>query len=402
MNALKQAEPRLVDPGIPGMADVMAPLTFVGAMGWDALSARVRYLRYKPSTSLVAGLELVDSAGRTSFAQAVAMSAGGHHKLEKISWRGASDDVGRGAVVDVERCVALADVTADRHLPGVRHFLRDHHAVEPLLYKPGRRWAGTYHGRFAREMVKVHRPDSAMNHARGFSVLGHLPVAEVTKVNPKRGLVHTRWVPGTPLDALPVALGTPRLRGVGELLAGIHASSPVQGMGTVDVVQTTEAAVAAIRAIAPGHAALAQATSEGILGQLGGRGEVRVVHGDFSADQVIVRPDLAGSGEEPMAQQAPVTVIDLDRVGLDDPLADLGCWYSFHVADPLHGTDVEEVLAPLLEGYEARAGAVDRDRLRVHCAHQVLMRAAEPFRQHQPDWPAQVNRLVSLAGSLLW
>lgn len=250
-------------------------------------------------------------------------------------------------------------------------------------------------------MVKVHRPDSAMNHARGFSVLGHLPVAEVTKVSPHRGLVHTRWVPGTPLDALPASLGMPRLREVGDLLAAIHDSSPIRGMEPVDVQRKTADAVAAIRAIAPGHASLAQVTAERILGHLGRRRELRVVHGDFSADQVIIRPDLAEGDEASDPGQAPVTVIDLDRVGLDDPLADLGCWYSFEVADASNEVDVEMVLAPLLEGYEDRVGDVDRDRLRAHCAHQVLMRASEPFRQHQPDWPGEVQRLVVLAGSLL-
>lgn len=402
MAAPRQAETGVVDPAIPGMAQLLTPLRFVRDMGWEAASARIRYVRYKPSTSLVAGVELVDTAGTKSFAQAVAMGSDGGHKLEKILMRGGEDDVGRGAVVDTHRGLALVDASADRHLPGVRHFLRAHHAVTPLLYKPGRRWAGKYHGPTSSEMVKVHRPDSSMNHARGFSVLGHLPVAEVTRVRPRWGLVHTRWVPGTPLDAVPADLGPARMGEIGDLLARIHSSSPIRGMLPVDVAEKTWAAIAAIRAIAPDDAHLAEGTAQRVLQELGEERVMRVVHGDFSADQVIVRPDLAHSDEPPLPGQAPVTVIDLDRVGLDDPLADLGCWYSFHVADPSHGTDVDEALAPLLEGYENIGGAVDRDRLRLHCVHQVLLRAAEPFRRHQPDWPAQVHRLVSLAGSLSW
>ena len=402
MPVVKQAEPRVSDPGIPGISALLAPLGFVREMGWQAASARIRYVRYKPSTSLVAGLELVDEAGVTSFAQAVAMGTDGGDKLAKIALRGSQDDVGRGAVVDMERGLALADATADRHLPGVRRFLRGHHAVTPLLYKPGRRWAGRHPGSTEPEMVKIHRPDAVLRHTLGSSVLGHLPVAEITRARLRRGIVHTRWVPGTPLDTLPADLGAPRLGEVGELLARIHASSPIQGMHPVDVAGKTEAAVAAIRAIAPAHAAAAQDAAHRILAEMGEPDALRVVHGDFSADQLIVRPDLAMLDDDPLPGQAPVTVIDLDRVGLDDPLADLGCWYSFHVADAVHGNAVDSVLAPLLVGYEGIAGAVDRDRLRLHCAHQVLLRAAEPFRQHQPDWPVQVQRLLSLAGGLLW
>ena len=402
MSVLKQAESRLSDPGIPGISALLDPLGFVREMGWQAASARIRYVRYKPSTSLVAGLELADEAGGTSFAQAVAMGADGADKLAKIDLSGSQDDVGRGAVVDMERGLALADATADRHLPGIRRFLRGAHAVTPLLYKPGRRWAGRHHGSTKPEIVKVHRPEAVMRHTLGSSVLGHLPVAEIIKVHPRRGIVHTRWVPGTPLDTLPSNLGASRLGEVGELLARIHASPPIPRMHPVDVAGKTEAAVAAIRAIAPAHAAAAQDTAHRILTEMGEPDALRVVHGDFSADQVIVRPDLAILDDDPLPGQAPVTVIDLDRVGLDDPLADLGCWYSFHAADAAHGDAMDSVLAPLLVGYEGVAGAVERERLRLHCAHQVLLRAAEPFRQQQPDWPAQVQRLLSLAEDLLW
>src|SRR5690606_17752855 len=114
------ADTRLVatDPGIPGLRDVLSPLGLVRrlAPAWDVADARVVYLRYKPATSLVAGLRLTAADGATSFVQALALGVGAPEKLAKVVRAGDGDDVGRGAVVDPRLGVALSDVTADRHL----------------------------------------------------------------------------------------------------------------------------------------------------------------------------------------------------------------------------------------------------------------------------------------------
>src|SRR5699024_3058120 len=139
------ADARLVaaDPAVPGMREVLAPLGLVRrlAPGWGIAGARGAYRRYKPGTSLIAGLLLTDDAGATSFAEAVALGQGAPEKLAKMVLAGGADDVGRGAAVDERAAVGLSDVTADRHLPGVRRVLRGADGdVAPLVYKPGRRW----------------------------------------------------------------------------------------------------------------------------------------------------------------------------------------------------------------------------------------------------------------------
>lgn len=397
------------DRAIPGLSEVLSPLGLVRrlAPGWGAVDVRVVYLRYKPGTSLIAGIALTDDDGATTFAQALALGPAALDKLEKVRWAGDRDDVGRGALVDPDRGVALTDVTADRHLPGVRRVLRRvDDAVTPLVYKPGRRWVAR-RDRTGEPpaLVKVHQPDTFAGLLVRYEALHGLPVSRVTAVHERRGTVTSPWVPGVPLDRL-TGPGVPDLWArAGSVLAGVHQQRPIGGLVQVDRAEALAASVAAVRAVAPELAADALPAAARLRVGLSDTEVLRVVHGDFSADQVIVRPDLAtGAGAavtEPAAIDQPeVTVVDLDRVGLDDPVADLASWYGALVASGAEPGDPREVLAPLLAGYLAAGGTADLERLHLHCAAAVLQRAAEPFRRHLADWPERVAHLVTVAKEL--
>lgn len=400
----------LADLAVPGLAEVLDPLPLVHRLApdWGVATARVAYLRYKPGTSLVAGLVLTGEDGVPAVAQAFALRSGSEDKLTKVVLAGEADDVGRGAVVDRHLAVGITDATADRHLPGVRRVLRragGEDVVTPLVYKPGRRWVARVDRGDVPELVKVHRRGELPG--RGHHALRGLPVARVVRVRERRGIVTTEWVPGTPLHRLPSPGAADLWAAAGGVLARIHLRPPAAGLATVDRAAALAAAVTAIRAVAPDLAEQARAVVERVRAGLADGGALRLVHGDFSADQVIVRPDLAvspaGSAAVP-AQANPgqpeVTVIDLDRVGLDDPAADLASWYGAEVAAGGAPGDPHTALAPLLSGYVTAGGPADLDRLRLHAAAAVLQRATEPFRRHADDWRQQVDRLVAHAAEL--
>ncbi len=402
------ADARLVaaDPAIPGLREVLSPLGLVQrlAPGWDVREARVAYLRYKPGTSLLAGLVLTDDDGAPSFATALAVGPGAPEKLAKVARAGEADDVGRGAVVDARAGVAVSDVTADRHLPGVRRVLRDAGAdVTPLVYKPGRRWvARLERDREPALLVKAHRPATLPGLLAGYRALAGVPVTSVARVRARHGTIAYSWVPGLPLDRV-TGPGVPGLWSrAGSVLAELHRQPPVDGLEQADRDAQLTAAVAAVRAVMPPDVtAEAGVVAERLRAGLTGTGAVRVVHGDFSADQVVVRPDLAAhAADTPAPGQPDVTIVDLDRVGLDDPLADLASWYGALVAADAAAGDPVEVLAPLLSGYAAAGGDAELSRLRAHCALAVLQRATEPFRRHLPDWPEKVAHLVAVAREL--
>ncbi|WP_152188119.1 aminoglycoside phosphotransferase/kinase family protein [Georgenia satyanarayanai] len=405
MPGLAPADARLAvsDPALPGLGEVLAPLGLVGrlAPGWGVREARVVYLRYKPGTSLLAALVLTGDDGATSFAQALALRPGAADKLAKVRRGGQGDDVGRGAVVDGSLAVALTDVTADRRLPGVRRVLRDGDGVTPLVYRPGRRWVARVEAPAGpAELVRVYHPGAVSGVPAGHRALAGLPLPAVTAVRPRRGTVRTAWVPGLSLDRL---TGTEELwEQAGALAAAVHRRAGVEGLGRVDRAARLARATAAVRSVAPACAGSARDTAERVRAGLAGREAVTAVHGDLSADQVVVRPDLT-SGASPEAaspRQAPLTLIDLDRVALDDPLTDLASWYGALVATGAAAGEPAEVLAPLLAGYTRAGGEVDGRALRLHCAAAVLQRAVEPFRRHRADWPDAVARLVSVAAGL--
>ncbi|MEE6280603.1 phosphotransferase [Georgenia sp. MJ170] len=412
MTAVASADQRLAaaDPAVPGLAEVLRPLDLVQrlAPGWGAVAARVTYLRYKPGTSLVAGLVLTADDGATVAAQALALGPAAPDKLTKVRRAGEADDVGLGAVLDPRLGVALTDVTADRHLPGVRRVLR--HAdrtTSPLVYKPGRRWVARQDRTDAPpSLVKVHRPATLPGLLAGYHALRGLPVSRVTSVHQRRGVVTSAWLPGTPLDRLAGDGVADLWARAGGVLADVHRQPATDGLAPVDRAAGLAAAVAAVRSVAPELAAEARTVAERVRAGLRGGDGSRVVHGDFSADQVIVRPDLAaaagatGPGTPAEPGQPAVTVVDLDRVGLDDPVADLASWYGALVAAGAEPGDPRDVLAPLLAGYTAAGGRPCLDRLRLHCAAAVLQRATEPFRQHLPGWPAGVAGLVAVSTRL--
>ncbi|MGA8046616.1 MAG: phosphotransferase [Dermatophilaceae bacterium] len=106
-----------------------------------------------------------------------------------------------------------------------------------------------------------------------------------------------------------------------------------------------------------------------------------IVHGDFSADQVI-RREAADSGTRD--QSGGITIIDLDRVRLGDPHEDLGCF----AAAELRRTGGWGLLAHLVEAYPR---PVRRGSLHAWTLHALVMRLLEPFRGASPTWRSELS-----------
>lgn len=118
-------------------------------------------------------------------------------------------------------------------------------------------------------------------------------------------------------------------------------------------------------------------------------GRAGFVHGDFSADQVLV-------GREGLR------IIDLDRFGYGAVVSDLGCF----AAVELLGTGTGTLTAALLEGYQEGQGGMsgvglDADELNVWTACHLFARILEPFRACKPDWRQLIlDRLAQIEGML--
>lgn len=174
-------------------------------------------------------------------------------------------------------------------------------------------------------------------------------------------------------------------RHAGAALRQLHGAD-LPGDRAADPTDRFAALVADLRALDAGAATrmerLVVAAGER---QSSAAGRTGTVHGDFSADQVLV----GRTGEDT------VRLTDFDRAGRGALLADLGTFAAaelttaptgtrFHGADSLPLT--RALLAGYTEAFAAPSVPTDDVLLRDWTARALLVRVTEPFRAGLPDW----------------
>ncbi|NQX15824.1 phosphotransferase family protein [Rathayibacter sp. VKM Ac-2857] len=356
------------DPALPALAELLDPRRLADALGHPL---RVTRRRWKRAADVVVAFDAPDGPGWiASYADPA--------KLAKTRERAAR--VG----VELREHPALAA------LSGPAHADRE---LSPTL----RRLERSEPGLLERSRVLRHNPHRRLVLADGSRVVKIVPrgaaaaVAEVARVQAElaargvpvlaptvlgSGAASTPWWGEGDLAEQPSAGAA---EAAGAALARLHEVRGVRvPAGSRDEVAT---AVRALADLAPGLAP----RLERLVATLGAPRDATparsvVVHGDFSADQVLV-----GDG---------VRLIDFDRVRLDEPERDLGGL----LAAEAPGSALAEAL---LEAYRAAGGAVDEAALRRRTASGVLLRAVEPFRTALPDWRERLDDAVTRAEEVL-
>lgn len=373
----------LNDPGVPGVAviaDGFALSDLLARAGEELLGRS--YLRYKPGTSLVAGLRL---ASGPAFAYAV--SAEARPKLAKLVERAPC-----GAVLVDSTSLLVARPAADRDLPALADPGRLSAAVgrpvetwTTLTYKPQRRWVGRPDGDPCRTglMLRAYRPGELPAAMAGWRLAGQLGAAGIDgvrlpttrTVSARRGLAVVSWLPGTPLDYVlsngdqsRTSPSEVALAEVGAALARLHDVLPLRRADIVVDTRALRPVLSELSAVLP---ALRRRTVS-LLQALEARAPrihgSRPIHGDFSADQVIIAAD------------GRIGVTDWDRAGWGDPGADLG---SLRAAG-MSGT----AYAAVLDGY-AGVRAVPASA-EWHGVAAVVQRLTEPLRRGRAEWRSEI------------
>ncbi len=389
------------DPAVPGLAlalDDDALSAWMAARWVDPepfLGARVTYVRYKPATALIAAVE-VRTAGGTLPALGRFVAPGGFGKLEKLEREADRAPGAFTPVVDADRGVGVAPVTADRALPGVATLVGTEATDPPhiLRYKPERRLVARVGTGAAARLVKAYRGGEAGAMAARHRAVASsgLAVPALLGVDGEVSLVATGWIEGVSLDA--VDAGTGDVAACGALAARLHRAG-VAGLPPAPPLSAELAgAVGAITALVPDAATAAVAVATGVLDALARASRVAPtpVHGDLSADQVLRRP----GGE--------LVVVDLDRASIDDPTVDLASFVAASLAAGGRPVDLDRhsaVVTAVLDGHAAASGPDVSAGLAPRIAAAVLQRAAEPFRYRRPGWEARVRHLVAAAGTAL-
>lgn len=167
------------------------------------------------------------------------------------------------------------------------------------------------------------------------------------------------------------------------MLAALHASpfrpaTEWTAQANADAVMT---AAADLMPLDADLATRAQALATPLAARLAGTAfDPVLVHGDFSADQVV------------MGDVAPV-ILDWDNAGLGDPARDLGSFLARMDAQVIDGLLTQDQAddrgAALPQGY----GTVPTS-MALHHARALMLLLTEGFRNRHPDWPARTQKMM--------
>lgn len=404
------------DPALPGLALLLDPDALrehVARAVPDLVGVEVCYLRYKPGTSVVAGLDVKTTHGAWP-AMGKSVRPEGTGKLGKTSAYAARRGGDSTLVLGRDRTLVVAPATADRRLPGAALVLGDPDALlgspgggartEVLRYKPERRLvARLSRAGEALAVARALQPGRlgvCLDAARAMGRAG-LPVAPVLGRSRRRGWLLSAYLEGDPVAA---DAGEDLMAQTGDLLARWHATAPWRRIDHAGWRHSADDAVRGIAAIRPGAAPAARAVVLAAAQRLNTSARrAVVVHGDFSADQMVHR-------------DGGLHVLDLDRVRVDDPVVDVASWWADGAAaggsaqgrpgGPAASADAAgpgtpaAALAPLLDAYRVRGGADLHVDLDDWCALALLSRAVLPFRGREPGWARRTDELVATASAL--
>lgn len=376
---------------LPGLALMLDPSRLAEVIGCGPL--RIDYLRLKSATSCVASYRVGDSwlvAKAVTPNRVDELRPGPdqgdlpHRVLPELAFEimpAAADRRMRGLAdaMDPQKSTAFL-----AHLRGIGI---DADRLVPLKLKPQRRLVGRLdrRGRPA-AFLKIHARERFADALIAATLSQFGPGPRLLHADAKSGVLLTEWLDGEALQA-----GTSREDQfilAGELLAQVHAADLPMPLRTdrKDDLSSLEMVIADCAHLLPSLkdrlADLGESLRVALLSQPRTPG---LIHGDFSADQVLVGP-------------AGAHLIDWDRSAIGDRGSDIGCFLARLGKDVLDGSTTPEGAAQarrgFLEGYAARA-LLPPSSAAQKLRHLALL-LTEDFRHQHPDWDQRIEALLAL------
>ncbi|KIT16849.1 Phosphotransferase enzyme family protein [Jannaschia aquimarina] len=363
------------DSALPGLALLLDDVALAEALGTSRIERL--YLRYKPGTSCRVAVRKADHS--IEVLKAV--------PRKRFARKQSSGDLSGLAI-------HRKNPAKDQALPGARHFFgKPHRILRPLFgdhplargrieilrYKAGRRLVArvTTFGQAA--LVKLHTPSGFARAQAGAvrsDLLGHAPLLGA---DASLCAIACGWLDGAPVDLA-------GHRAAGEALVRLHAAPSPGGFDEApgESAETLRRICAYAANLLPElEDRLASACDAVLRSLLASPGRFGSVHGDFSADQVLVAADGA-------------RIVDWDRAGRGDQLVDLGSYLARLDMDVLDGTrsaaEARQAAASFLSGYGPDAAAMAWIASQ-HAAH-LLRLVTEPFRRQLRDWDEMTAALL--------
>lgn len=184
----------------------------------------------------------------------------------------------------------------------------------------------------------------------------------------------------------------------GKALAAIHGVDPGTDADTADDVKNLVRQLTATRnmvtALLPELEEPATRLTRLLLTQMSQTDRHPrpvLVHGDFSADQILV-------------QGSAVRIIDFDRVRTADPAADVGSFAATEeIADhgPAGPAGMRRKTVHMIEGYRRAGGQVSQAAVDTWAAFRLFTGCVDPFRDRADNWPADTSWHIHRALELI-
>lgn len=413
------------DRALPGLATVLDPEALLAALTpafatAHVRGASVRYVRYKPHTNCLAAyrFELGATPPRVVDVHAKAHRPDAREKLDKARRRAhVPGRFGSGRIVLEDRALVVWAFPNDPHLPAVRRLedsrarhkllrrlLPDrsdlwHGTLEPLRYKPERRFVGRLDTASGPQAVlKVHdaqRYARAVSSAAAIRSNGFLGVPRLLGRADRHRVVALEWLPGRPLAGALRDGGPSRdaVAAVGAALGALHAQrgALVLPVTPGDEVPGLLALARDIAFLCPPLAVRAQELAGRLAARLRQHDVIpQTIHGDFYAEQVLLTDDG-------------VVIFDLDRAALGDPAADVGTFAAHLERDALQGHLASRralvLREALLDGYREFTRRPAPAGVDLYTAVALFRLVPEPFRALEPDWPGRMAALLARAAT---
>lgn len=412
------------DPALPGLAILLDPEAFVGALRRslpeaDLEAAHITYVKYKPGTNCLVGYRLT-VAGTIVDVYAKAYGVNASKKLQKAHEQpGQPGALGQGriplddcqvvvsafpndakvkalpALVEAEtRFRLLGELFPDRPTLWVG-------TVQGLVYKPERRYVArllTENGLEA--VLKLYTQpgyEVVQRHRKSYQARSPLRLASRLGESDRHAALAFEWLPGRLLSeaVLDPQFETHAVVTVGAAIAQLHAQAPE---ALTRLTRETEANTLLSEAymlslVCPHLAQWAETLALRTAAYLIDRPPAyRLIHGDFHARQVLLNGDTAA-------------ILDLDRAVCADPMIDLGLFAAHLEREVIRGnlptSRVEPLVQALLEGYAAATHQPAADEIQLYTAVELLRLAPRFFRYREPDWPDRIEASLGRVETIL-
>ncbi|EPB3494031.1 aminoglycoside phosphotransferase family protein [Escherichia coli] len=403
------------DSMLPGLAALLDETVLTGVLRQQKpfLSLKrvsVTYIRYKPKTSCVVGVTLyiADEIPYFCFVRALTRSRFISYCSRLVSDGKNTSDWPETPVLLDELAAFISSPQLDRKLCLAALYNNKYTALLQnargsvtgqererwhfLRYKPGRRCViGVYRDEHPFAVIRCAAEKEFFRQLRGSQAGSSLAHIELLGVNETDRLIATRWIAGKSLDYF--LHGQEYLSLVtltGKSLAKIH-NEPYflpEKQTSREALQQLWQEHGMVTALYP---ELAERFSHCIL-RLKALSEWLsheqvLLHGDFSADQVIVAEDGRS-----------VNIIDWDRCVYGHPAGDPGSFIARTEMDVINGeltaAQARGIHDALLAGYktERKINAFD---IEWYTAKALMCLVVEPFRKRDAYWPKKAELLLN-------